>query len=50
MKKITIVTPCYNEIENIEELIKRVKSSTAGIVGYKFEIIIDIPFILNIKC
>lgn len=40
MKKITIVTPCYNEKDNIEELIRRVKQSISEIEGYVFNILI----------
>lgn len=40
MKKISIVTPCYNEVENIEELLSRIKKSVSTLVGYEFEILI----------
>lgn len=41
MKKISIVTPCYNEVENIEELCGRIKDILKGL-PYEYEqIIID---------
>lgn len=40
MKKITIVAPCYNEIENIGVLIERVKNATSSVIGYEFDILI----------
>lgn len=40
MKKlISIVTPCYNEEENIDELYKRIKNSISAVDIYNFEII-----------
>jgi dolichol-phosphate mannosyltransferase len=40
MKKlISIVTPCFNESSNIEELYKRIKSALLSISNYDFEII-----------
>lgn len=40
MKKlISIVTPCYNESANVEELYKRVKNSVKALRNYDFEII-----------
>ena len=43
MKKISIVTACYNEIDNIEELINTIRSIfIEKIKNYTFEhIIID---------
>jgi len=41
MKKlISIVTPTYNEIENIEELIRRVRSVIETLDQYRFEILV----------
>lgn len=40
MKHINVVTPCYNELENIPELIKRIKLVAATLEEYKFTIII----------
>ena len=37
---ISIVTPTYNEIENIDELFRRIRSITNELVGYKFEFLI----------
>ena len=34
---ISIVTPCYNESENVDELIKKVREETAKIEKYRFE-------------
>jgi len=40
MKKlITIVSPCFNESENIEELYKRIRLSIAGFSEYDFEML-----------
>jgi len=40
MKKlITIVTPCFNEAENVEELYRRVSASISDLHGYDFEIL-----------
>jgi glycosyltransferase involved in cell wall biosynthesis len=36
-KLITIVSPCYNEEENIIELYRRICDVTSGIKGYEFE-------------
>jgi glycosyltransferase involved in cell wall biosynthesis len=36
---LSIVTPCYNEEENVEELYRRVKSAIAGLSDYEFELI-----------
>jgi glycosyltransferase involved in cell wall biosynthesis len=42
MKKISIVSGCYNEAGNIEELIARVRKAEAEVPGYEYEqIIID---------
>ncbi len=38
-KLISIVTPCYNEEENVEELYRRVKATISEIDGYHFEFI-----------
>ncbi len=37
MKKISIVTPCYNEEKNIEELIQRVRSVFSKLPAYSYE-------------
>jgi len=37
MKKITIVTPCYNEEENVDALYRRVKEVFAGLPQYQLE-------------
>lgn len=36
MKVISIVTPCYNEVDNIDELYKRIKAATQS-VKYEYE-------------
>lgn len=37
MKKITIVTPCFNEAENVEELALAIKSVMRGLSQYEYE-------------
>lgn len=37
MKKITVVTPCYNEQENIRELYRQVKETMAKLSAYSYE-------------
>ena len=37
---ISIVTPTYNEIENIDELFQRIRLATDGLVDYDFEFLI----------
>jgi glycosyltransferase involved in cell wall biosynthesis len=37
MKTISIVTPCYNEQENVEELYRQVRDVMAGVGGYPYE-------------
>ncbi|NLO74455.1 MAG: glycosyltransferase family 2 protein [candidate division WS1 bacterium] len=37
MKLISVVTPCYNEEENVEELCRRVKQVFAGLEDYDYE-------------
>ena len=37
MKTISIVTPCYNEEENVEELYTRVRAVMAGLGRYRYE-------------
>ena len=37
MKTISIVTACYNEEENIEELYDRVRAAMAGLRSYRYE-------------
>jgi len=37
VKTISIVVPCYNEAENVEELYRRVKASVAGLGRYRYE-------------
>lgn len=39
-KLISIVTPTYNEIDNIDELLRRVKAATQDLSQYDFEIIV----------
>lgn len=36
---ISIVTPCFNEEENVEELYRRVKSAVSDLNKYRFELI-----------
>lgn len=36
---LSIVTPCYNEEENVEELYRQIKAAIAPITNYQFEII-----------
>lgn len=36
-KLISIISPCYNEAENIEELYRRVTAVICGLSGYNFE-------------
>ncbi len=38
-KKISIVTACYNEAGNIEELYERITAVMAGFPRYDYEII-----------
>jgi polyisoprenyl-phosphate glycosyltransferase len=37
MKSISIVTPCYNEEENVDELYQRVKAVFSGLPQYSYE-------------
>lgn len=37
MKKISIVTPCYNEEDNVQELYNNVKSQFEMLAGYTYE-------------
>src|ERR1700712_3009898 len=37
MKTISVVTPCYNEEGNVEELYKRVRAVMAGLGEYRYE-------------
>jgi len=37
MKLISIVTPCYNEEENVELMAKKIKEIMSGIKGYTYE-------------
>lgn len=43
MKKlISIVTPCFNEEANVEELVARIRNTMSGLPGYDYEhILID---------
>lgn len=36
---LSIVTPCFNEEDNVRELYSRIKLATKDLVRYKFEII-----------
>lgn len=36
---LSIVTPCYNEEDNVDELYARIKGAIAGLTKYKFELI-----------
>jgi glycosyltransferase involved in cell wall biosynthesis len=36
---LSIVTPCYNEQDNVDELYRRVKAAIANINNYRFELI-----------
>jgi dolichol-phosphate mannosyltransferase len=38
-KLLSIVTPCYNEEDNVDELYRRIKAAIAGETAYDFEII-----------
>lgn len=37
MKTISIMTACYNEAENVEELYRRVRAVMAGLARYRYE-------------
>ena len=37
MPKISIVSPCYNEEENVEELCRRVREVFESLPGYEYE-------------
>ena len=37
MKLVSVVTPCYNEEENVEEVYRQVKEVFAGLPGYRYE-------------
>ena len=37
MRKICIMTPCFNEVGNLRELRERIRAATAQIPGYEFE-------------
>ncbi|MBN1914120.1 MAG: glycosyltransferase family 2 protein [Candidatus Omnitrophica bacterium] len=37
MKSISVVTPCYNEDENVAQLYQEVKEVFAGLAGYRYE-------------
>jgi cellulose synthase/poly-beta-1,6-N-acetylglucosamine synthase-like glycosyltransferase len=39
-KLISIVTPTYNEVDNIGELLKRLHEVTANLEGYDFEFVV----------
>ena len=36
---LSIVTPCFNEEDNVDELYRRIKSATAHLTKYEFELI-----------
>lgn len=40
MKTITIFTGCYNEVENIQEFVERVRTAMSRLPGYRYEILI----------
>ena len=37
MKSVTILTPCYNEEDNVELLYERVRGIMAGLGRYRYE-------------
>ncbi|HEY1241460.1 MAG TPA: glycosyltransferase family 2 protein [Bryobacteraceae bacterium] len=37
MKSLSIITPCFNEAENVEELYQRVKGVISGLGQYRYE-------------
>ncbi|HUB33113.1 MAG TPA: glycosyltransferase family 2 protein, partial [Bryobacteraceae bacterium] len=37
MKTISVVTPCFNEAENVEELYERVRAVIASLGRYRYE-------------
>ena len=37
MKLITVMTPCFNEEENVRELYEQVKAMFAGLPQYRYE-------------
>lgn len=37
MKSISVVTPCYNEEENVEEVYRQVKEVCSGLTDYEYE-------------
>ena len=37
MRTISVVTPCYNEVGNVEELYQRVRAVMASVGGYRYE-------------
>ena len=37
MKLISVVTPCYNEEDNVRELCGRIKTAFAALPGYDYE-------------
>jgi glycosyltransferase involved in cell wall biosynthesis len=37
VKKLSIVTPCYNERDNVEELHRRIKDIVSKLAGYDYE-------------
>lgn len=42
MRRLSIVTPCFNEQDNLEELCRRVRATVQALPGYEYEhIIID---------
>jgi dolichol-phosphate mannosyltransferase len=36
---LSIVTPCYNEEDNVDELYKQIKAAIVGLANYEFELI-----------
>ena len=37
MNRLSIVTPCYNEEDNVDEVYRRVRGTIEGLAGYSYE-------------
>ncbi|HJT87184.1 MAG TPA: glycosyltransferase family 2 protein [Bryobacteraceae bacterium] len=37
MKSISVISPCYNEVENVEELYRRIRRVVASLGNYRYE-------------